>query len=61
MKKLKLNEIVVFPKKFKMNGLRYNCILQQKDGTLLFFDKEYYKDAKKLEHNLKTKSLLLPH
>lgn len=60
MKKLRFNEIVVFPKKFKMNGMRYNCILQATDGSLLFFDREYYKDAKKLEHDLKSKSLLWP-
>lgn len=53
MKKLKFNEIAVLPKKFKMNGMQYNCILQQMDGTLLYFDKEYYKDAKQLEHRLR--------
>lgn len=61
MRKLKFNEIVVFPKKFKMNGIQYNCIVQQTDGKMLFFNKENYKDAKKLEHNFKTKRLLWPH
>ena len=39
--KLDTNLAVVFKKPFEFNGVKCNAIVQQDDGTLLFFDTDY--------------------
>lgn len=41
--KLDTNLAVVFKKPFVIDGKKYNAIVQQDDGTLLFFDTDYMK------------------
>lgn len=43
--KLDTNLAVVFKKPFKFGGMKYNAIVQQDDGTLLFFDTDYMKTS----------------
>lgn len=43
--KLDTNLAVVFKKPFEFNGVKCNAIVQQDDGTLLFFDTNYMKTS----------------
>ena len=43
--KLDTNLAVVFKKPFEFNGVKCNAIVQQDDGTLLFFDTDYMKTS----------------
>lgn len=40
--KLEPNMAVVFKKYFRFEGHNYNAIVQESDGTLVFFDTEVY-------------------
>lgn len=39
--KLDTNLAVVFKKPFEFGGIKCNAIVQQDDGTLMFFDTDY--------------------
>ena len=39
--RLDTNLAVVFKKPFEFNGVKCNAIVQQDDGTLVFFDADY--------------------
>ena len=39
--KIDTNMAVVFKKPFEFSGTKYNAIVQQDDGTLMFFDTDY--------------------
>lgn len=43
--KLDTNLAVVFKKPFEFGGTKCNAIVQQDDGTLLFFDTDYMKTS----------------
>jgi hypothetical protein len=43
--KLDTNLAVVFKKPFEFGGRKCNAIVQQDDGTLLFFDADYMKTS----------------
>ena len=43
--KLDTNLAVVFKKPFEFNGVKCNAVVQQDDGTLLFFDTDYMKTS----------------
>ena len=43
--KLDTNIAVVFKKPFEFGGTKCNAIVQQEDGTLLFFDTDYMKTS----------------
>lgn len=43
--KLDTNVAVVFKKPFEFGGTKCNAIVQQDDGTLLFFDTDYMKTS----------------
>jgi len=43
--KLDTNLAVVFKKPFEFGGAKCNAIVQQDDGTLLFFDTDYMKTS----------------
>jgi hypothetical protein len=43
--KLDTNLAVVFRKPFEFGGTKCNAIVQQDDGTLLFFDTDYMKTS----------------
>ena len=40
--KLDANTAVVFKKHGKMNGVPFNAVYQQEDGSLMFFDTDYF-------------------
>ena len=42
-RKVKFNQLVKFPKYFKINGMRVNSVIQQPDGVMMFVDSERYK------------------
>lgn len=43
--KLDTNLAVVFKKPFEFGGTKCNAVVQQDDGTLLFFDTDYMKTS----------------
>lgn len=43
--KLDTNLAVVFKKPFEFNGVKCNAIVQQDDGTLMFFDTDCMKTS----------------
>lgn len=43
--KLDTNLAVVFKKPFEFNGVKCNAIVQQDDGTLMFFHTDYMKTS----------------
>jgi hypothetical protein len=46
--KLDTNLAVVFKRPFEFNGVKCNAIVQQDDGTLLFFDTDCMKTSGKV-------------
>lgn len=42
-RKVKFNQLVKFPRYFKINGMRVNSVIQQPDGVMMFVDSERYK------------------
>ena len=46
--KLDTNLAVVFKKPFEFGGTKCNAIVQQDDGTLLFFDTDWMKTSGKV-------------
>ena len=41
-RKVKANQLVKFPKYFKINGMRVDSVIQQEDGVMLFVDSERF-------------------